>query len=216
MLINSFTEYTSDESIYERGIGIPVIKRKPKFISDTEKQRLTNLYERIKITWPENEHRSTTAMVQRTAEISGISEYALYPILREILEPNSVKKDTLKESSNEVTKLNYAQKCAIIDLVNNFYIQGEMPTIYRIYFAIRDKGSIPNVSMRTLRSVLRRLRFKYLMDNNTVLLQSEGAALRRIKYVQEVLRLRNENLSIYFVDQMSVKTGKRQCCLCVI
>lgn len=82
----------------------------------------------------------------------------------------SVKKDLLKENSVEVTKLNYSQKS--MRLVNNFYNQGEMPTVYRIYFAIKDNDSIPNVSMRTLKNVLRHLRFTYLLDNNTVLLQS--------------------------------------------
>lgn len=171
---------------------------------------LIRLYERVKKTWPANKHRSTTAMLQRTSEISGISEYVLYPILKEILEPKTAKKSTLKKNKAEVTTLNSSEKSAITKLVHDFYLQGELPTIYKVYYALRDDASLPNVSMKTLKDVLRHLRFKYLIDNNTVLIQSNGSALRRINYVQNILKLRNENKKIYFVDNISFKAGKCQ------
>lgn len=169
---------------------------------------LISLYERIKKTWPADKHCSTTAMLQKTSEVSGISEYVLYPLLKEVLEPKTVKKTLLKKNPTEATRLNHLEKSAVIKLVHDFYLQGEMPTIYQIYYAVRDSDSLPNVSMMTLKGVLRRLRFKYLLDNNTVLLQSNGAALRRVNYIENVLRLRKENRNFFFVDNTSVNAGK--------
>lgn len=206
--MNCFTEYTSDESIYERGVGIPMKKRKPKNITDLERKVLINLYECIKKTWPADKPCSTTAMLQRASEISGISEYILYPILKDVLEPMTEKKPTFLKNPVEVTKLNSTDKSAIRKLVHDFYLRGEMPTIYRIYHELRERDSLPNLSMKTLKDALRRLRFKYLMDNNTVLLQSNGASLRRINYIQNVVKFRNENRNVFFVDKTSIKVGK--------
>lgn len=147
-------------------------------------------------------------MLQRTSEISGISEYILYPILKEILEPKTPKKSILKKDPTEVTILNSSEKSAVTKLVHDFYLQGEMPTIYKVYYALRENASLPNVSMKTLKGVLRRLRFKYFIDNNTVLLQSTGSALRRINYVENVLKNRVEKKKIFFVDNTSIMAGK--------
>lgn len=205
-----FTEYTSDESIYERGFSIPLKKLKPKTVSDPTRKMILNLYDRIKKTWSIDKYYSTTAMLQRMSEITGISEYVIYPVLKDILEQKPVRKSILKKNSAEVTKLNSLEMSAITKLVHNFYLQGDLPTIYRIYYAVRDSNTLPNVSMKTLKSVLRRLRFKYLIDNNTVLLQSNGAALRRINYIQNILKLRKENRKIFFIDNTSIKAGKCQ------
>lgn len=177
-------------------------------MSDIEKKILINLCERIKRTWPADTHRSTTAMLQKASDISGISEYVLYPILKDVLEPTTTKKPLFLKNPTEATTLNSSDKSAIRKLVHDFYLQGEMPTVYRIYYALRERDSLPNVSVKTLKGALRRLRFKYLMDNNTVLLQSNGAALRRINYIQNVVKFRNENRNFFFVDKTSIKAGK--------
>lgn len=184
------------------------MKKRKARVSITERKMLINLYERIKKAWPADKYSSLTAMLQRTSEVSGINEYTLYPILKEIIEPKLEKTNILKKSSPEVTRLKRFEKAAIIKLVHDFYLQGDMPTIYRIYYALRDNDNLPNVSMKTLKYVLRRLRFKYLIDNNTVLLQSNGASLRRINYIQNVLKSRKEKKKIFFVDKLTIMQGK--------
>lgn len=190
----------------------PIKKRKSTILSVGEKTIVLNVFKHTKNTWPENEYRSNMAMVNKTAEITGISKSAIYGILREYKDTHELKpKGTTKNKLGIIQKLDSFDKTAIRQKVHRFFMEGELPTIDKIHQKINEDDTLPNFSKTTLRRVLKHLKFKFQKKNRkSALIERPEIILWRTKYLKEMEGYRNENRNIFYLDETWVNAGKNQ------
>lgn len=166
----------------------PIKKRKPTTLTVGEKNIVLNVFKYIKNTWPDNEYRSTPAMVTKTAEMTGISKRSIYSILREYKDTHTIEeKGATKKKLNIIQKLDSFEKTAIRQKVHSFFMEGELPTLDKIVQKIKEDETLPDLSKTSLRRVLRHLKFKFMKrSRKSTLIERPEIVIWRTKYLKEI------------------------------
>lgn len=98
---------------------------------------------------------------------------------------------------------------AIRRKVHTFFFNNELPTLDKILAAVNDDESLPDFSRSTLYKLLKEvLKFKYLKRNRkSGLIEQNEIIVWRVKYLQQIRKLRAEGRKIYYLDETWLNEG---------
>lgn len=150
-------------------------------------------------TWPEDMYRSNPNLINKTAEITGVSRSSIYTVLKEYREKRAIEvKETTRKTGTIWEKLDDFTKSAIRGKVHTFFLEGQLSNLQKILQVINDDDMLPTFSKTTLWRVLNKLKFKFMTRNRKW----------RTKYLKEIEKHRNANHRIFYLDETWVNAGK--------
>lgn len=98
---------------------------------------------------------------------------------------------------------------AIRRKVHGFYFNNELPTIDKVLQACNDDETLPNFKRSTFYKVMKKLKLKYATRcRKSGLIDRQEIVLWRIKYLNTILKMRNEGKTIYYLDETWLNEGK--------
>lgn len=188
----------------------PRKKRKISHFSVSEKVMIINVFKYVKESWPADKYPSKKEMKDTTADILGISKSAIYRILKEYTETDTVKPAASpKKRLSIIEKIDGFDKSCIRRIVHSFYLKGELPTAKKVLHVINTDESLPNMGLTSLKKLLKYLKFKYVKRRrNNGLIDRDDIALWRIKYLKNMKTYRQQQRPIYYLDETWVNAGK--------
>jgi len=108
-----------------------------------------------------------------------------------------------------IDKIDDFNKNAIRQKIHGLWFRNEIPTIKKIVQAINDDPDLPNLPSTSLRRVLKELNFEFTKRNrNSALTERADLVVWRQKYIEDIRRYRDEDRTIYFLDETWVNAGE--------
>lgn len=114
-----------------------------------------------------------------------------------------------KKQTGLKSKVDDFDKCAIRQIVHQFFSNNELPTLDKILHEVRRKANITKISRSSLHTVLKKnLGFKFAhRQRKSVLLERSDIITWRRRYLREIKKLREQNRKIYFTDETWLNEG---------
>ncbi|XP_063382868.1 uncharacterized protein LOC134669294 [Cydia fagiglandana] len=186
-------------------------KKRPKTgqLSSSEKTVLVNVYKYVEETWPKDKYPYKTEIVQKTAEIVGVSTPTVYSVLKEYKTHGRVQSPPPPATKPSlVNALDEIELGGIRRKVHQFYFANEIPSIDKMLDAVNSDESLPNFSRTSFFKVLKKLGFKYSKRNRkSMLIDRSDIALWRINYLNKIEEERKAGKKIYYLDETWVNEG---------
>lgn len=189
----------------------PRKKRKVSHFTEREKTMVINVFKYVKESWPADKYPSKVEMKNKTSDILGIAQSGVYRILKEYTDTDTVKPAASPKKRPTVTdKIDTFDKSCIRKVVHSFYLRGELPTVKKVLHVVNADESLPNLSLTSLRRLLKHLQFKYVKRRrNNALIDRSDIAIWRIRYLKQIRAYRQERRPIYYLDETWVNAGKK-------
>lgn len=171
---------------------------------------IINVFKYVKESWPADKYFSKQELKDKTADILGISKSAVYRILKEYTETDTVKPAASpKKRLSLMERVDDFDKSCIRRIVHSFYLKGELPTVRKVLQVLNAVESLPNMGLTSLKKILKHLKFKYVKRRrNNGLIDRDDIALWRIKYLKNMKAYREQERPIYYLDETWVNAGK--------
>ncbi|CAK1592264.1 unnamed protein product [Parnassius mnemosyne] len=188
----------------------PRKKRKMSHFSISEKVMIINVFKYVKESCPADKYPSKKDMKDKTADILGISKSAVYRILKEYTDTDTVKPTASpKKRLSLIEKIDRFDKSCIRPIVHSFYLKGELLTAKKVLHIINKDESLPNMDFTSLNKLMKHLKFKYdKRRRNNGLIDRDDIALWRIKYLKNMKTYRQQQRQIYYLDETWVNAGE--------
>lgn len=189
---------------------LPRKKRKMSHFSQSEKEMIIDVFKYVKESWPADKYFSKQELKDKTADILGISKLAVYRILKEYTETDTVKPAASpKKRLSIIERVDDFDKSCIRRIVHSFYLKGELRTARKVLQVLNADESLPNMGLTSLKKILKHLKFKYVKRRrNNGLIDRDDIALWRIKYLKNMKAYREQERPIYYLDETWVNAGK--------
>lgn len=140
---------------------------------------------------------STTSIFQRTAQLTAVSERALYKWSTEFQKSGRVSTPQTRSTGGK--NCERAKKLDDFDLgvlrrkVHDFFRRSEMPTVEKVRKLFNESDDLPQVSVSTLNRMLKKLGFKYRKrSRNAHLIEGPNIIQWRCSYLRQIKEFRKE------------------------
>ncbi|XP_047022563.1 uncharacterized protein LOC124634839 [Helicoverpa zea] len=179
-------------------------------LHSAEKTTVLNIYKDIKGSQSESTPAYMTQLVNKTAEIAGISRATVYNILKEYntegrlqSPPPRQRKYSKSDEYDDIILSGIRRK------IHSFFFDNELPTLDKILEAVNSDESLPDFKRSTLYNLIKnKLKFTYIKrSRRSALIDRQEIVLWRVKYLHEIKRLRNEGKKIYYLDETWLNEG---------
>ncbi|XP_026728002.1 uncharacterized protein LOC113494064 [Trichoplusia ni] len=178
-------------------------------MNSAEKVTVINVFKHVEETWPQDSYPYKTDVINKTAEVMGISRATVNRFIKEYKTTGCLKSPP--KPSPRVSKIDTLDDMdlgAIRRKVHMFYFNNELPTIDKVLEAVNSDETLPSFKRTTFYKVLKKLQFKYVKRNRkSALIDRDDIVLWRIKYLNTITKLRNEGKTIYYTDETWLNEG---------
>lgn len=178
-------------------------------LRSNEKEAVINVFKHVEETWSKDSYPYRSDIINKTAEIMGISRATVYRFVKE-------KKSTGRVSSPPpppkkmplISTLDDMDMAAIRRKVHSFYFANDIPTVDKVLEAVNADETLPDFKRTTFFKLLKKLQFKYAKrSRKSILIERNDIVLWRIKYLNNIVKLRNEGRTIYYTDETWLNEG---------
>lgn len=185
----------------------PIRKNKSGSIIPCEERRVIyNVFKYFKLS---DFNLTVDNIVLKTASACGVSENTVYRIIREKKVTKTIKSPVRKRVRlSTIDKLDILDICAIRDKVHSLYLNNDYPTLDKIMTLCEADEDISNFKRTTLHKILPEIGFHFnKRHSRSILVEREDIILWRRKYLRQMKKYREENKTIYFLDETWVSSG---------
>lgn len=147
--------------------------------------------------------------MKQVADIFSVGERTVYRLLNENSTKGHNSPPKKKKQTGLKSKVDDFDKCAIRQIVHQFFSNNELPTLDKILHEVRRKANITKISRSSLHTVLKKnLGFKFAhRQRKSVLLERSDIITWRRRYLREIKKVREQNRKIYFTDETWLNEG---------
>lgn len=180
-----------------------------QFVGSRQKLIIVNLY---KSKLQENSYIKYKDLMGYLSKQTGIGYNTVCNTIKDYKQNKELKSpNKIKIRPTIINKIDDFNKNAIRQKIHGFWLRHEIPTLKKIVQAISDDPDLPTIPRTSLQRVLRELGFEYSKRaRNSALTEREDIVVWRQKYIIDIRRYRNENRTLYYLDETWVNAG--ECC----
>ncbi|XP_047019342.1 uncharacterized protein LOC126053827 [Helicoverpa armigera] len=182
------------------------VKRKRRAFLSTEKTMILNMYHAMRNA---DSSASKGDILKAVASSLGVHWASVHRIVKEKNDSGELKSPKkLKQRLSIVDTIDNFTKCAIRNIVHNFFAQNEIPTLDKILKKISDDGTLGVIKRTTLHKILKKIGFKFCKrSRNSLLLDRDDIFFWRRNYLRAIKNARNNHQKIYYLDETWVNEG---------
>lgn len=187
------------------------VHKKGKPLQKSAKVIIMNVYCKLK---SEHSEKTYSEMLTMTSNLTGVSTSSIKRIKSELRVKGRLstlgQKRTLKlkKKSSRLVKYDDFTLSSIRRIVHKFYKRNEIPTAAKIMQVVNDDDDLPNVSISTIRRLLKDLGFVFRKRNrSSMLIERDDIQTWRRRYLRQIRAYRSEGRSIYYTDETWANFG---------
>jgi len=179
-------------------------------VGDHRKQLLIELY---KYKTQNEPGLKLSKIIKVLSQDTGIGYSTVLNTVREHLDGQGIKQGIKQKKISRTVyseKIGTFELCKILQKIHSFWFRHKIPTSKNVLLAINADHSLPSLSVRLLKKVLKDLHFEYTTynhQNKRALTETEDIVLWRRKYIEDIRRYRNEGRTIYYLEETWVNVG---------